>query len=111
MWGGGQPQSHVTFFGLFQCSLFLRITTLLSWTKSTLLLKNKWDCTAIYMKTQCLQTNETQHSLGKENALGAGGGVERVVPIKSLIYAKKERTYEYVYTCTCKVCLCVYMYL
>jgi len=30
------------------------------------------------MKTQCLQTNEMQHCLGKENALGAGGGVERV---------------------------------
>jgi len=34
-----------------------------------------------------------QHCLGKENASGAGGGVERVVLIKSLIYArKKERT-------------------
>ena len=38
-----------------------------------------------YMKTQCLQTNETQHYLGKENALGAIGGVERVALIKSLI--------------------------
>jgi hypothetical protein len=38
------------------------------------------------MKTQCLQTNEIQHCLGKESALGAGGGgVERVVLIKSLI--------------------------
>jgi len=40
------------------------------------------------MKTQCLQTNETQHCLGKERALGARGGVERVVLIKSLIYAR-----------------------
>jgi hypothetical protein len=46
------------------------------------------------MKTQCLQTNEMQHCLGKENALGAGGGgVEKVMLIKSFIYArKKERT-------------------
>ena len=36
-------------------------------------------------KTQCLQTNETQHYLGKKNALGAGGGVERAALIKSLI--------------------------
>ncbi len=43
------------------------------------------------MKTQCLQTSETQHCLGKESALGAGGGVERVALIKSLIYAKKMR--------------------
>jgi len=40
----------------FQCSLFLRITTLFSWLKSTLLLKNKCFDTHIYMKTQCLQT-------------------------------------------------------
>jgi hypothetical protein len=39
----------------------------------------------IYMKTQCLQTNETHHCLGKESALGVGGGVERVALIKSLI--------------------------
>jgi len=33
-----------------------------------------------------------QHCFGKESALGARGGVERVVLIKSLIYAgKKER--------------------
>ena len=42
-------------------------------------------CTAIYMKTQCLQTNETQHCLGKESALGAIAGGERFVLIKSLI--------------------------
>jgi len=40
------------------------------------------------MKTQCLQTNEMQHCLGKESAIGAGGGVERVALIKSLIYVK-----------------------
>ncbi len=40
------------------------------------------------MKTQCLQTNETQHCLGKESALGVGEGVERVGLIKSLIYAR-----------------------
>jgi hypothetical protein len=42
------------------------------------------------MKTQCLQTNEMQHCLGRENALGAGGGVERVVLIKSLTYTRKK---------------------
>jgi hypothetical protein len=42
------------------------------------------------MKTQCLQTNETQHCLGKENALGAEGGGERVALIKSLIYMRKK---------------------
>jgi hypothetical protein len=42
------------------------------------------------MKTQCLQTNEMQHCLGYETALEAGGGVERVVLIKSLIYARLQ---------------------
>jgi hypothetical protein len=37
-----------------------------------------------------LQTNETQHCLGKESALVAGGGIERVALIKSLIYARKK---------------------
>jgi len=45
-----------SFVAMFQHSLFLRITTLLSWLKSTLLLKNKCFDTHIYMKTQCLQT-------------------------------------------------------
>jgi len=30
--------------------------------------------------------------LGKENALGAGGGVERVALNKSLIYARRKNT-------------------
>ncbi len=42
------------------------------------------------MKTQCLQTNETQHCLGKESALGAIGGGESVALIKSLISRNKE---------------------
>ncbi len=42
------------------------------------------------MKTQCLQANEMQHCLGKESALRAEGGVERVALIKSLIYAGKK---------------------
>ncbi len=37
-----------------------------------------------------MQTNKTQHCLGKESALGAGGGVERVVLTKSLIYDRKK---------------------
>ncbi len=40
------------------------------------------------MKTQCLQTDETQHCLGKKSALGARGGVEREALIKSLINAR-----------------------
>jgi hypothetical protein len=37
------------------------------------------------MKTQCLQTNEMQHCLEKESALGAIGGGESVALLKSLI--------------------------
>ncbi len=40
------------------------------------------------MKTQCLQTNEIQHCLGKEIAIGVGRGIERVGLIKSLIYVR-----------------------
>ncbi len=42
---------------MFQRSLFLGITKLLTWLKSTLLLKIKCFYTHIYMKTDCLQTN------------------------------------------------------
>ena len=41
------------------------------------------------MKTQCLQTNEMQHCLGKESALG-DGGVEKEVLIKSLNYVRQK---------------------
>ena len=44
----------------FQLCLFLEIRTLVSWLKSTLLLIIKWFDTHFYMKTNCLQTNETQ---------------------------------------------------
>jgi len=37
------------------------------------------------MKTQCLQTNETQHYCRKGKTLEAGRGRERVALIKSLI--------------------------
>ncbi len=52
--------------------------------------ENKCFGTTIYMKTQCLQTHRMQHCLGKESTLGAGGGVERVALIKSLIYTRKK---------------------
>jgi len=58
----------------FQHRLFLEITTLVTWLKSTILLKNKCFDTLIYMKTHCLQTNKTQHYCGKENAWGTRGG-------------------------------------
>ncbi len=56
----------------FQRSLFLRITTLLSWLKSTLLLEIKCFDTTIYMKTQCLQTNETKHYCRNERCFRSG---------------------------------------
>jgi hypothetical protein len=62
----------------FHARLFLGITRLLTRTKSTLLQKNKMHYTTIYVKTHCLQTNETQHCLGKESALGAIGGGESI---------------------------------
>jgi len=76
---------------IFQCSLFLRIPTLLTWLKSTLLLKNKCFDTTIYMKTQCLQTNEIQHN-GKGKCLRSRRwSRERVALIKSLIYGRWKR--------------------
>jgi len=59
-------------------TLFVEIRTLVTWLKSTLLLKTKCFDTHIYMKTQCLQTNNIQHYLGKENARVAGGVRDRV---------------------------------
>jgi len=59
---------------MFQCSLFLRITTLLTWLKSTLSLKIKCFDTTIYMKTQFLQANETQHYCRKEKSFRSGVG-------------------------------------
>ena len=44
-----------------QCSLFLEIGTLVSWLKSTLLLKIECFDTHIYTKPYCLQTNEMQY--------------------------------------------------
>jgi len=35
-----------------------------------------------------MKTNEMQHCLGKESALGSGVGVERLALMKSLIYAR-----------------------
>ncbi len=77
---------------LFQCSFFLRLTTLLTWLKSTLLLKNKWFDKHIYMKTQCLQTNKMQHYCGKENAWVAGWVRKEVALINSFIYAREKKT-------------------
>jgi len=48
--------------------------------------------THIYMKTQFLQTNKTQHYCGKENALGVGWVRKEVALIKSLIYARRKKT-------------------
>jgi len=63
---------------IFQITLFFEIRTLVTWLKSTLLLKIKCFDTAIYMKTQYLQTNKMQHYLGKENVWKAGGVRDRV---------------------------------
>jgi len=59
-------------------SYLLEIRTIVSWLKSTLLLMIKCFDTDIYMKTQCWQTNKTQHHFGKENTWGAGGVRDRV---------------------------------
>jgi hypothetical protein len=47
------------FYNLFSANFFLQKTTLVTELKSTLLLMIRCFDTAIYMKTQCLQTNET----------------------------------------------------
>ena len=78
----------------FQHNLFLIITTLLTWLKSTLLLKIKCFVTTIYMKIQCLQTNETQHYCRKENAWEVGRRRERVALIKSLIMRDRKDVLE-----------------
>jgi len=76
----------------FQHRLFLRITTLLTWLKSTLLLKNKCFDTTIYMKTQCLKTNETQHYWKGKCLRSDRWSRERVAAlIKSLVYARWKR--------------------
>ncbi len=46
------------------------------------------------MKTQCLQTNETQHYCRKENTFEAGWGRERVPLIKSLINPDRKDALE-----------------
>ncbi len=74
----------------FQRSVFLRMRRLVLWLKRFINWRIKCIGTAIYMKTKCLQTNETQNCYGKESALRAGGGVERLALIKSLIYAGKK---------------------
>ncbi len=79
---------------LFQGSLFLGITTLLTWLKSTLLLNIKCFDIIIYMKTQCLQTTETQHYCRKENTWEVGRGRERVTLIKSLIMRDRKDALE-----------------
>jgi len=43
------------------------------------------------MKTQCFQTNEIQHCLGKESAWEAGWGRERVALVKSFIMQDRKR--------------------
>jgi len=63
---------------MFQRTLLVEIRTLVSWLKSTLLLKIKCFETHIYMKTNWLQTNKIHHYIGNENAWGVGGVGERV---------------------------------
>ncbi len=79
-------------FTTFQCRLFLRITTLLTWPMSTLLLKNKCFGKTIYMKTQYLLTNETQHYWKGKCLRSDRWSRERVALIKSLIYTRWKET-------------------
>ena len=85
-----EPNISINLSWNFQHCLFLRITTLLSWLKSTLLLKSKCFGTTIYMKTQCLQTNQTQNywKWRKKYLRSGRRSRERVALIKSLIYAR-----------------------
>jgi len=97
-WGQRQNETHKqsklvihyynSIFDQFQRGLFLRITTLLSWLKSTLILKNKCFDTHIYMKVQCLQT---KWESGKENAWEAGWVRKELALIKSLICPRWKR--------------------
>jgi hypothetical protein len=85
------PLVNMTFYFkklYFNVVFFLRITTLLTWLKSTLLLKNKCFDTTIYMKTQCIQTNEMQHYWKGKCLRSDRWSRERVVLIKSLIYKR-----------------------
>jgi len=72
----------------FQTTFLVEIRTLVTWHKSTLLLKIKCLDAHIYMKTQCLQTNKTKYYLGKENPWVAGGERDRVDVNLSLIYTR-----------------------
>jgi len=82
------------YLKVFQRSLFfLRITTLLTWLKSTLLLKNKRFDTTIYMKTQCLQTNKKQNYWKGKCLRSKGWSRERIALIKSLIYVRWKETH------------------
>ncbi len=65
---------------MFQYKLFEEIRTLVAWLKSTFLLKIKCRDTHIYIKAECLQT--------KWDAALFCKGKDRVVLIKSLIYAR-----------------------
>ena len=77
----------------FQCSLFLKIRTLVYWLKSTLLLQNKCLDTHIYMKIQCLHTIRMQHYCEKnENTWEAGWVRKELALIKSLIYTREKKT-------------------
>jgi len=82
-WGKYDQKNHLRL-RKFQRSLFLEITTLVTWLKSTLLVKNKCFDKHIYMKTQCLQTNKIQNSLERETGSRVGKE-KRVALIKSSI--------------------------
>jgi len=74
----GESKKSIKSWLFFQRTLLVEIKTLVTWLKSTLSLKIKCFYIHIYMKMDCLQTNMTEHYLGKENAWEAGGVWERV---------------------------------
>ncbi len=65
-----QPEG--VFLVLFNVVFFLRITTLLTWLESTLLLKINALIQLFIWKHNVLQTNETQHYCRKERCLRSG---------------------------------------
>jgi len=76
---------------MFQGSLFFRITTLLSWLKSTLLLKNKCFDMYTYLYENIMFTNKMRCSIiWKGNAWKAGWVRKVLVLIKNLIYMREE---------------------
>jgi len=74
----------------FQRTLIVEIRTLVTWLKSTLLLKIKYYVTHNYMKTQFLQTKWDAALFGKGKDWVAGKERKVLALIKRLIYVREK---------------------